>query len=279
MTAVRRQERRSEMSLIHPTAIIERGAELGENVRVGPFCVIGPHARIGDGTILHSRVTVVGHTTIGKDNEIFPNAVLGSAPQDLKYKGGPTRLEIGDENSIREAVTIHLGTETGAGVTRLGNRNLLMVNAHIGHDGDFGNNCLIGNNVMIAGHVHCRDGAALMGGVGVHHFVTIGEFAYIAGYARVPHDIPPYVKVDQAGTIRAVNHIGLKRAGFTDAEMDAINAAARQLFFGRTKPMSKMLAELDDSPELNPRVKYMIDFLHRRNLGRHGRYLESLRKA
>ena len=265
------------MSLIHPTAIIEPGAQVADDVRVGPFCVIGPNVVIGAGCVLHSRVTIVGHTSLGLNNEIYPNAVLGSPPQDLKYRGGPTRLEIGDGNSIREAVTIHTGTETGTGLTKIGDQNLLMVNAHIGHDATFGDRCLIGNNVMIAGHVHCRDGAALMGGVGVHHFVTIGEYAYIAGYARVMHDVPPYVKVDHAAAVRAVNHIGLRRNGFSDAEVDAIDAAARQLFFGRDKPFSRTLAELDSSPELNPRVRYMIDFLHRRNEGRHGRYLESLR--
>lgn len=265
------------MSLIHPTAIIEKGAEIGQNVSIGPFCVIGPNVVIGDDCVLHSRVTIVGHTTIGRANEIFPNAVLGSSPQDLKYRGGPTRLEIGDKNQIREAVTIHTGTETGTGVTKLGSGNLLMVNAHIGHDADFGDRCVIGNNVMIAGHVKCCDGAALMGGVGVHHFVTIGEYAYIAGYARVTHDSPPFVKVDSNGAVRAVNHIGLKRNGFTDADLDAIDAAVRQLFLGKTKPMSKTLDELNGLPKLNPHVKYLIDFLHRRNQGRHGRYLESLR--
>ncbi|MGC4033149.1 MAG: acyl-ACP--UDP-N-acetylglucosamine O-acyltransferase [Tepidisphaeraceae bacterium] len=265
------------MSLIHPTAIIEPGAQLGENVRVGPFCVIGPNVTVGDGTILHSRVTIVGHTTIGKNNEIHPNAVLGSPPQDLKYRGGPTRLEIGDNNQIREAVTVHTGTEAGIGLTKIGSGNLLMVNAHIGHNAVFGDRCLVGNNVMIAGHVNCRDGAALMGGVGVHHFVTIGEYAYIAGYARVMHDVPPYVKVDNNGAVRAVNHVGLKRNGFTEDDLHAIDAAARQLFLGRAKPMATTLAELEGKPEINPRVKYMVDFLHRRNLGRHGRYLESLR--
>ncbi|MDB5325105.1 MAG: acyl-(acyl-carrier-protein)--UDP-N-acetylglucosa mineO-acyltransferase, partial [Phycisphaerales bacterium] len=189
----------------------------------------------------------------------------------------PTQLIIGNGNQIREAVTIHTGTETGTGITKIGNGNLLMVNAHIGHDAIFGDRCLIGNNVMIAGHVHCMDGAALMGGVGVHHFVTIGEYAYIAGYARVMHDVPPFVKVDNTAAVRAVNHVGLKRSGFTDADIDAIDAAARRLFLGKTKAFSTTLRELGEAEELNPHVKYMIDFLHRRNQGRHGRYLESLR--
>ena len=265
------------MSQIHPTAIIERGAELGADVEIGPFCVVGPHATIGDGTKLHSRVTIVGHTTLGKNNEIFPNAVLGSEPQDFKYRDGPCTLEIGDHNSIREAVTIHIGTEVGGGVTRLGSHNLLMVNCHLGHDANFGSHCIIGNNVMIAGHVECRDGAALMGGVGVHHYCTIGDYAYVAGYARVVHDVPPFVRIDSNSAVRAVNHVGLQRKGFSDADMEAIDSAARQLFFGKRKPFATTLSELEHSPALNPHVKYMIEFLHRRNAGKNGRYLESLR--
>ena len=265
------------MSLVHPTAIIEPGARLADDVRVGPFCYIGPNVSIGEGTVLHSRVTIVGHTTIGRNNEVFPNAVLGEPPQDLKYKGGPTRLEIGDDNQIREAVTIHLGTEAGTGLTKIGSGNLLMVNCHIGHDAVVHDKCLVGNNAMIAGHVHCLSGAALMGGVGVHHFVTIGEYAYIAGYARVLHDVPPFVKIDNLGAVRAVNGVGLKRNGFADGDIDAIDDAARRLFLGKGKPFNATLSELGSRAELNTHVKYMVDFLHRRNQGKHGRYLESLR--
>jgi UDP-N-acetylglucosamine acyltransferase len=265
------------MSEIHPTAIIEPGARVAEGVRIGPFCYIGPHVSIGEGTVLHSRVTIVGDTSVGQRNVIFPNAVIGEPPQDLKYRGGRTLLEIGDENHIREAVTIHIGTEAGTGLTKIGSRNLLMVNCHIGHDAVMGDGCIVGNNAMIAGHVHCRDGCALMGGVGVHHFVTIGEHAYVAGYARVLHDVPPFVKIDNLGTVRAVNGLGLKRHGFTDADVDAIDAAARRLFFGKGTPFSKTLAELGHADGLNRHVQYLVEFLHRRNAGKHGRYLESLR--
>ena len=264
------------MSSIHPTAIIDRGAEIGSNVEIGPYCVIGPHVTIGDNTRLYNHVTIMSKTTVGKGNIIYPNAVLGAPPQDLKYKGTLTALEIGDNNQIREAVTVHAGTETGVGVTRLGSGNLLMINTHIGHDSQFGSKCILGNNTMIAGHVECGDGVAMMGGVGVHHFVTIGNFAYIGGYSRIHHDVPPFVKVDGADKVRALNNVGLKRHGFTEDDIEALEDAARRLFFGREKPFAIVLNELSDG-DVNPQVKQMIDFLHRRNAGRHGRYLESLR--
>ena len=130
---------------------------------------------------------------------------------------------------------------------------------------------------MIAGHVECGNGVAMMGGVGVHHFVTIGDYAYIGGYSRIHHDVPPFVKIDGADRVRALNNVGLKRHGFSEQDIDALEDAARRLFFGREKPFALVLAEIGENPELNPNVKLMIDFLHRRNAGRHGRYLESQR--
>ncbi len=265
------------MSKISPLAAIDPKAHIGKDVEIGPFCVIGPEVVIEDGNKLYNNVTVLGTTRIGKNNTIYPNAVIGTPPQDLKYRGGPTKVEIGENNQIREAVTIQCGTETGSGITRVGSNNLLMVNCHIGHDAQFANKCIIGNNVMVAGHVECHDGVAMMGGVGIHHFVTIGEYAYIGGYARIHHDVPPFVKVDGADRVRALNSLGLKRHGFTDADIESLEQAGRKLFFGREKPFSITLAEFEKMNGLNPKVQRLIDFLHRRNQGRHGRYLESLR--
>jgi UDP-N-acetylglucosamine acyltransferase len=265
------------MSLISPLASVHPKARIGRDVEIGPFSVIGEHVEIGDGSRIYNNVTVIGHTRIGSGNVIFPNAVIGTPPQDLKYRGGPTRVEIGDNNQIRESVTIQAGTETGSGITRLGSNNLLMVNTHIGHDANFGSKCILGNNVMIAGHVECHDGVAMMGGVGIHHFVTVGEYAYIAGYARVHHDVPPFIKLDGADRVRALNALGLKRNGFTDADIDALEAATRRLFFGREKPFSVTLAELAATDGVNTHVKRMLDFLQRRNQGKHGRYLEAHR--
>ena len=265
------------MAEISNLASVDPKAVIADDVEIGAFCVIGPDVVIESGTKIYNHVTIIGHSTIGKNNIIFPNAVIGAPPQDLKYRGGATKVIIGDNNQIREAVTVHAGTETGSGVTRIGSNNLLMINCHIGHDADFGSKCIIGNNSMIAGHVVCGDGVAMMGGVGIHHFVTVGEFAYIGGYSRIHHDVPPFVKVDGADRVRALNALGLKRHGFTDDDIDQLELAARRLFFGREKPFNAVLADFDATQSLNPHVKRMVDFLHNRNQGRHGRYLEAQR--
>jgi UDP-N-acetylglucosamine acyltransferase len=272
------------MSKISPLAAVDPRADLADDVEVGPFCVIGPHVRIGKGNRLLSHVVITGRTTIGQENSFHPNCVIGGVPQDLKYHGEDARLEIGDRNVIREAVTIHIGTENGGkinggGVTRVGNENLLMVNCHIGHDAQFGNRCVLANNVMIAGHVVCGDNVSIMGAAGVHHLVTIGDYAYIAAESRVTHDVPPFVKVSDGDLIRGLNSVGLQRGGFKGSDIAEIDDVARRLFFGRDKDksFSQVLAEFDVLNGINPHVKSMVEFLRRRDLGKHGRYLESLR--
>src|SRR3954471_535939 len=204
-----------ELPKISPQAVVDPKAEIADDVEIGPFCVVGPDVKIGPGCRLLNSVTMVGITTVGKDNIFFPNSVIGTAPQDKKYKGAPTRLEIGNGNAFREAVTIHTGTEKGGGVTRIGDNNLYMVNVHVGHDCQFGSNCVLANNVMIAGHVVCGDNVSMMGVAGVHHFVTIGDFAYIGGAARIHHDVPPFVKIDGSDQVRGLNSVGLQRAGYS----------------------------------------------------------------
>ena len=261
---------------ISPQAVVDPKAELAEDVEVGPFCVIGPNVQIGSGCRLVNSVTVMGHTSIGRDNVSYPNAVLGGPPQDRRYKGEPTRLVVGNGNTIREAVTLHIGTEKGGGITRVGDGNLLMVNTHLGHDVQMGSHCTVANNVMIAGHVIIHDYVNMAGGVGVHHLVIIGECAFIGGYARIHHDVPPYVKVDGADLVRGVNTVGLRRAGLSNEDIDALEEACRDLFYGE-KSMAAALAEYDTMNGLNPRVKRLIDFLRQRDQGRHGRYLEARR--
>jgi UDP-N-acetylglucosamine acyltransferase len=270
------------MSKISPLACVDPKAVLGEDVEVGPFCVIGPDVKIGAGTRLISNIVVTGHTTIGQGNTIHPHATLGGPPQDLKYKGEPTGLEIGNNNTFRECVSINVGTVYGSkihggGITRVGDGNLFMVNVHIGHDVQVGSRCILANNVMIAGHIVMGNGVILNGGVGINAWVSVGDFAYIAGYARVHHDVPPFVKVSDDNKIRALNKLGLRRAGFSDADIEALDAAARHLFFARKGPISKALKDFDLMNGLNPHVKGMIEFLHRRDQGKHGRYLEGLR--
>ena len=269
-----------EQPKISPHAVVDETAEIAEDVEIGPFCVIGPHVKIDSGCKLLNNVTILGHTTIGKRNVFFPNAVIGAAPQDLKYRGGDTRLIIGDDNAFREAVTVHVGTEKGGGVTRIGDFNLLMINTHIGHDVMVGNRCIISNNTMIAGHVIVGNNVAMMGLVGIHHFVTIGDYAYLGGAARIHHDVPPFVKVDGEDKVRSLNTTGLKRSGsFTEEDILALRAAVRKLWFGKKKNFSAQLAAFDLMNGINPHVKVMVEFLQRRDKGKHGRYLESQRTA
>ena len=263
---------------IHPLAAIDPRAEIARDVEVGPFCVIGPHVVLGPGCRLHNNVTVLGHTTIGRDNVFFPNVTVGADPQDKKFRGEPTRLIIGDNNHFREGCTVHVGTAAGGGVTRVGDDNLLMVNVHVGHDVTLGSDCVLGNNVMLAGHCHVGDRVSMMGGSAMHHFVSVGDFAFVGGYARIHHDVPPFVKVDEADEIRGINVVGLRRGGLSDVDIAALEVAGRRLF-GKKVPMSVAIAEMVADADLNPKVREMVDFLRRRNLGRSGRYLESLRHA
>jgi UDP-N-acetylglucosamine acyltransferase len=266
-----------EMPKISPHAVIDPSAEIAEDVEVGPFCVIGPKVKIETGCRLLNNVTILGRTTIGKDNVFFPNAVIGAAPQDKKFKGETTELVIGNSNVFREAASIHVGTENGGGITRIGDNGLYMVNAHIGHDAIIGNGVVIANNVMIAGHVNCENNVAIMGGVGVHHYCTLGENSYVGAYARIHHDVPPFCKVDGADQIRGLNKTGLRRAGgYSDDDLEVLEAAYRKLF-GRKRPMAVAMAELEAQSDLSPHVKQMIDFLRRRSNSKHGRYLETLK--
>lgn len=269
-----------EMPKISPHAVVDPSAEIADDVEVGPFCVIGPNVKIASGCRLLNSVTILGNTTLGKDNICFPNSVLGAIPQDKKFRGEMTRLEIGNSNVFREAVTIHVGTDKGGGVTKIGDNNLLMVNAHVGHDAVVGSNCVLSNNVMLAGHVLVGDYVAMMGGVGVHHFVTIGDYAYIGGYARVHHDVPPYCKIDGSDEIRGLNKKGLERSGVALEHIAALDKVYRTLFVGRRKPFSVAMAEYESmNGDLNPHVRHLIEFLKRRNAGRNGRYLESTRRG
>ena len=265
-----------EMPKISPHAVIDPKAEIADDVEVGPFCVIGPQVKIDSGCRLLNNVTILGRTTIGKDNVFFPNAVIGAAPQDKKFKGETTELVIGNANVFREAVTAHVGTEVAGGITRIGDNGLYMVNAHIGHDARMGNGVVLANNVMIAGHVVCENNVAIMGGVGIHHFVTVGESSYIGAYSRIHYDVPPFCKVDGADIVRGLNKVGLRRAGYTDGDIETLEAAYRKLF-GRKKPMAVAMAEFDLQNGVHPQVKQMVEFLQRRSIGKYGRYLETLR--
>ncbi len=266
------------MPKISPHSCIDPKASIAPDVEIGPFCRVGPNVVLGPGCKLLSHVVIIGRTRIGPNNMFHPNSVIGDTPQDKKYHDEDTSLEIGHGNIFREGVTVHIGTNSGEGITRIGNNNLLMANSHIGHDAQFADDCVLANNVMIAGHVVCASHVNLMGGAGVHHFVTLGEYSYIGGAARIHHDVPPYCKVDGADKIRGLNRVGLERAGFSLQEIEELEDACRKLFY-RRKPLASAMAEFDVQNGINPRVKNLVQFLRRRGQSLHGRYMESLRKV
>ena len=216
---------------IHPSAVVERGATLGANVRIGPFCCVGPEVELGDGVVLHSHAVVGGRTRIGPRTAVYPFASIGLPPQDLKYKGEPSRLEIGSDTTIRESVTINPGTEGGGMLTRLGDHCLLMVGAHVAHDCDVGNHVIMANNATLAGHVVVGDYAIIGGLSAVHQFVRIGAHAMIGGMTGVDHDVIPYGSVlGERGRLAGLNMVGLKRRGFTREQLQNLRTAYRMLF-------------------------------------------------
>jgi UDP-N-acetylglucosamine acyltransferase len=216
---------------IHPTAVIAAGAALGIGVAVGPYAVVGPHVQIGDRTTIGPHAVLDGRTTIGADNRIFQFASIGAEPQDLKYRGEPSRLVIGDRNIIREFSTLNPGTKGGGMVTTIGSDNLVMNYAHVGHDSHIGNHCILANSSALAGHVTLEDFVFVGGLAAVHQFVRVGESALLGGGAMVTHDVPPFCNASgDRARLRGLNVIGLRRRGFDAARIRSIKRAYRVLF-------------------------------------------------
>jgi UDP-N-acetylglucosamine acyltransferase len=247
--------------MIHPTAIVHPGARIGANVSIGAYSVIGEHVEIGDDTWIGPHVVINGHTRIGRANRIFQFCSLGEAPQDKKYGGEPTRLEIGDRNTIREFCTFNVGTAQDAGVTRLGNDNWIMAYVHLAHDCQVGNNTIFANNATLGGHVHVGDYAILGGFAGVHQFCRVGAHSFCGVGTVLVQDLPPYVTVaGNPAQPHGLNSEGLKRRGFSTAALTAIKRAYRLLYrSGLTleearKAIAPMAAE---TAELQP----LLDFI------------------
>jgi UDP-N-acetylglucosamine acyltransferase len=216
---------------IHPTAIVSHGAELGPGVEIGPFCTIGPHVVIEAGAKLVSHVVVEGHTRIGEGAQLFPFCTVGLAPQDLKYKGEPTQCEIGARTLVREHCTIHRGTATGTGITRIGSDCLLMAVVHVAHDCRLGSNVIIANNAVMGGHVTIDDYAVVGGAAAIHQFVRIGRAAMIGGVSGVEGDVIPFGSViGNRARLTTLNVIGLKRRGFNKAQIQRLHIVFRSLF-------------------------------------------------
>jgi len=246
---------------IHPTAQVAPGAELGDGVAVGAYAVIGPDVQIGANTRVGPHVVVQGPARIGADNVIFQFASVGSAPQDKKYKGEPTRLEVGDRNVIRECVTLNRGTTKDQGVTRIGNDNLFMAYAHVAHDCQIGNQCVLANNATLGGHVHLGDWVIMGGLSAIHQFCKVGAHAFIANNAAVTRDVPPYVMtVGQPAAAHSVNSEGLKRRGFTPEQIRNIRNAFRLLYRSGLK-LADATAQLEALAREQPEIKPIVEFL------------------
>src|SRR3990170_376763 len=239
---------------IAETASVDPAAEIGHDVEIGPFSVVGPHARIQSGTRLLNSVTVMGHVTIGRDNLIYPNVVIGGEPQDISYAGSDTQVMIGDGNTIREGVTINRGSEKEDGITRIGDRNFLMACCHVAHDCKLGDHIIMANGSLLGGHVHVHDYASISGAVAVHHFTTIGSYSFLGGLSRVLHDVPPYMLCEGAPA----------RPRCID-----IVAEAHRLLYRAKVGLDPAREILRSNNQLCPEVKHLLEFVSGQQEGRH----------
>lgn len=250
-----------EPAAIDPTARVSPGAELGPGVRIGPYAVIGPQVQLGAGCIVESHVVIQGRTTLGAGNHLFPFCSVGQVPQDLKYRGEDSSLEIGERNVIREYVTMHVGTSGGGGVTRVGSENLFMAHAHVAHDCQVGSHTIFAQAATLAGHVSVADWATIGAFSGIHQFCRVGAHAFVGGYTVATQDVLPFSKtVGNRACIYGPNLVGLTRRGFDAETVRAIRQAFRVLLQSRLTTQDA-LARLDAEGPAVPEVRLMVDFI------------------
>ncbi|MDD3050543.1 MAG: acyl-ACP--UDP-N-acetylglucosamine O-acyltransferase [Candidatus Cloacimonetes bacterium] len=254
------------MTNIHSTAIIAPDAKIGKDVEIGPFCIIGNNVEIGDNCRLVSNVIVDGNTTIGKNNIFYHSSVIGTAPQDLKYRGEVTRLIIGDNNTVREFATINRSA-TMDEPTRVGNNNLLMTYSHIAHNCQLGNGIILANSVNLAGHIHIDDFVTIGGITAVHQFVKIGKFAFIGGASGVKKDVPPFTRGEgMPYIVSGLNSVGLQRRGFAEEIIRSVKQIYR-IFYRSGLNTAQALAEADKLNDLNVEQKMFIEFVRNSERG------------
>lgn len=255
------------MSRIHPTAIVDPKAEVDASVEIGAYAVVGPHVQLAEGVALRPHAHVTGHTSIGPSTRIFSFASIGEEPQDLKYRGEPTRLRIGARNTIREHVTMNPGTGTGGGETTVGDDNLFMIGVHIAHDSHVGNHVIMANQASLAGHVVIEDHAFLAGMCGVHQFVRIGESAMLAAMSGVGQDVAPFaIAQGNHARILGLNRINLERRGFSKDRIGVIDKAFRIIFRSKLLPQeafARVREELAGSPD----AEHLVAFLEKSERG------------
>ena len=246
--------------MIHQTAIIHPGAQIGSDCDIGPYCVIGEHVALGENCKLHSHVVVDGHTKLGKGNEIFPFAAIGTKTQDLKHTGGNPRLEIGDENVFREGVTVHCGTNDGE-ATVIGSKNLFLIHAHIAHDCILGNHIILSGYAGLAGHIIVEDHAILAGYAAVHQFCRVGKLSMIGGCSKIVQDVPPFMIVDgNPGETRTINKVGLERQGISEEAQNVLKQAYK-ILFRESLAMNAALAKIEAELPPLPEVKHLVQFV------------------
>jgi UDP-N-acetylglucosamine acyltransferase len=257
--------------LVAETARVDPGARLGEDVVIGPNCVIGPEVEIGKGTRLSSHVCLMGATRLGEFNSLGSFVSIGAEPQDVSYWGAPSRVEIGDHNTIDERVTIHRATEKADGVTGIGNRNHLLPGAHIAHDCKLADRILIGIGALLGGHVHVGPGAAVSEKVAVHQFVTIGGESFIGGHSKITQDVPPYMLVEgNPSIVRGINGRRLKQKGMDSEALAALHEAHRLIYVVKM-PLEQAATLLDDQDCLTPEVLLLVKFVESQHEGSLGR--------
>lgn len=266
-------------SKIAANAWVDPRAQIDEEVEIGPLCVVGPDAIIGRGTKLINSVTLMGHVELGENNTVYANSVIGGEPQDISYAGTDTKVIIGNNNVIREGVTINRASEKEDGITSIGDNNFFMACSHVAHDCKLGNHIIIANSSLLGGHVHVHDRASISGGVVVHHYSTIGSYSFVGGLSRVLHDVGPYMLCEGSpARPRCINIVALKRNNFEAGDIDSL-AEAHRLIYRSKVGVQAAKDVLNGAGRITEPVAKLFEFIDRQSEGRHGRGRDGRRAA
>ena len=279
MTANRHPHPQGSPGVIHPTAVVDPRATLADDVSVGPYAVVDGPVSVGPGCVLHAHATVLGHTVLGRGNHVFPGAVIGAEPQDLKHAGEVTRLEIGDNNRFREHVTVHVGTRAGGDLTRVGSDGLFMVGCHVAHDCRVGDRVILANHVLLAGHIRVGDGAAMNGASACHHFTTVGRLAYVGGLSRITQDVHPFTVVEgHPARVRGANTVGMQRAGYDAETVGRVKRAIYAIFLSEKESSAEAMNRIEREFGEDPCIAELIRSVRASEAGRQGRAAELARR-